>query len=205
MDLLDKLSGEFEITHLRKGKIINQFKAKNLITNEGRRHLLRLAFDVIAQQNITSVQIQRSQYTSSLYYPAVLYMGLIGADITPSVNDVLSLALGPNGVYSEITTYTANQTDGNNTFRPTLFMMVQNNQSTFVSNANYSITFTFTNTTPTTVYGFFTTTIRVKGANSQSTNTTFGQYHCLFSASRFTSPVEVVEGDQLVVVYKISL
>ena len=157
------LRGKFSVEIVREGKIIGTIEFDNVVTIEGRDHLLKVGV---------------SQEASATNW----YMGLIGADITPSENDTASSALGTGGTYQEVTDY--DETD-----RP---QYVNTFSSHAVSNEDNQATFTINNSV--TVYGVFITSTATKNDNTG----------VLLCAGRFTSAKSLSSGDVLNVIYTIS-
>jgi len=122
------LRGKFSVEIIKEGKVIDIIEFNNVVTIEGRNHLLKVGV---------------SQEASATNW----YMGLIGADITPAESDTASSALGTGGTYQEITAY-------DETNRPQYVSAFENNA---VSNEDNQATFTI-NDSVTAYGAFITST-----------------------------------------------
>lgn len=161
------LSGKFicEI-YDRDGNLKESFEIPNVVTKEGKFYLLRAG--VVGDISATY------QW----------YMGLIGADVTPSENDTASSALGSSGNYQELTNYSA-------TTR-VLYNVVSDANSRSISNVANPASFDATATI--TVYGVFISSSSTKLSNSG----------VLLCAGRFTTPKQIASGESLIVRYTIA-
>ena len=160
---MPELKGKFYVEIIRKGKVIDAFEVENVVTIEGRNQLLKVGV---------------SQEASASNW----YLGLIGANVTPSENDTASSALGTGGSYSEITQY-------DETTRRQYQCAFSNNA---VSNSANPATFTIN--ASVTAYGAFITNTATKNDNTG----------VLLCAGRFASAKTLDDDDVLNVVYTIS-
>lgn len=161
------LSGKFVCEIYDKdGNLKETFECPNVVTKEGKMYMLQ-----------AGVSNETSAITN-------WYVGLIGADVTPSENDTASSALGTSGSYQEITAYLG-------TTRPT-YSAEGDTVNRNVSNNNNPASFEATSSF--TTYGAFITSTSAKQSNS-------GRLLC---AGRFSISKSLSSGEILVVKYTIS-
>lgn len=157
------MEGFFLVEIKRKTGETEKLVFPNVVTREGKNHLLKVG--VSGEDSVNT-----------------WYMGLIGANITPSETDTASTALGSGGSYSEVTSYSP-------TGRPQYYSQYSNNA---VSNANQPCAFVAT--ADITVYGVFLVSNSTKGSSSG----------ILLSAGVFSSAKSLSADDTLTVTYTIS-
>lgn len=159
------LKGTYVVECYRNGEKIWEETISNVVTKEGKTHMLAVA---ISKEENPSVG---------------WYVGLIGANVTPSENDTASNALGATGTYQEITMY-------NSTVRPSYQGAVSGYS---ISNVNNPTSFQF-NANNIVVYGVFIVNNPTKGS----------AHGVLLSAGKFSTPKTFSDGDALVVTYYIN-
>ncbi len=158
------LGGKFIIEIKRKDGTVETIEFHNVVTKEGKNYLM--------QAGITGTQ---SPITS-------WYVGLIGADVTPTEDDTASTALGSTGTYGEIIGY-------DETARP-----AYNGQYSAGQVGNGASPATFTINADTTAYGAFITSTSTKQDNTG----------ILLAAGRFSSAKALSAGDSISITYVIS-
>lgn len=159
-----ELKGTYVVECYRNGEKIWEERVDNVVTKEGKNHMLKVA--ISKEENPV----------------AGWYVGLIGANVTPSENDTAQSALGASGTYQEFTAYEGG-------VRPTFQCAFQ---GAGVNNTANPATFQFS--VNATVYGVFIVSNSTKGSNQG----------ILLSAARFGSPRQFSQGDALVVYYYIN-
>lgn len=162
------LGGKFIVEIKRKDGSVEVEEISNIVTNEGKVYLLRSGV---------------SGETSAI---STWYMGLIGANTTPSATDTASTALGSSGTYQEITAYTSStrvQYQSAYTITPT--PQINNNQNPCEFTFNSSVT----------VYGVFIVSSGTKGSNTGT----------LFCAGLFSSAKSMSNGESISVKYAITV
>lgn len=163
------IQGRFQVEIRRKNGCIETIDFPNIVTDEGRVYLLK-----------SGISNEATAITN-------WYIGLIGANYTPSATDVAATALGGTGFYSEITTaYTE-------TTRPSYTAAYTTTPVKRISNISSPASFTFANAA--TVYGAFLVSNNVKG----------GTNGILFSAGLFTASKTMSVDDIIAIRYFIDL
>lgn len=162
------MKGKFLVEIRRKDGTIEYDEFHNVVTNEGRVYLMKCG-----------ISNEASQITA-------WYLGLIGANVTPSVNDTASTALGTGGTYSEITNYSQ-------TSRPSFTCAYTSNPTHQVNNYNSVAEFSFTGTA--TIYGAFVVSSSTKQSSSG----------VLLAAGRLSSPKSMSSGDVIAIKYAITV
>jgi len=157
--------GKFIVEVVRNGRVIDRLEFNNVVTIEGRNHLLKVG----VSQEVAA---------------GAWYMGLIGADVTPTENDTAASALGATGTYAELYDYSESD-------RPQFVNAFGTNA---VSNEANPATFTISATVTINVYGVFITSTSTKGDTTG----------VLLCAGRFSVAKALTSGDVLNVVYTIS-
>lgn len=157
------IQGKFIVEIIRNGKVIEREEVPNVVTIEGKNYLMKLGIS--------------NQETSKSWY-----VGLIGANVTPSEADTASSALGTTGSYQEITAYSE-------TTRPSYNASFSNNA---VSNSSSPASFTISSSV--TAYGAFIT----------STNTKQDNNGILLCASKFATAKNLDANDVINITYTIS-
>lgn len=162
------IKGKFTVEIRRNDGTIEREEFSNLVTNEGKIYLLRAGIS------------GESTAISSWF------MGLIGANITPSNQDTASAALGTNGIYGEITSYTAPT-------RPQYQCAFSASPTPQINNNNNAAEFLFT--APVTIRGVFIVSSSAKGSNTG----------VLMCAGLFSSPKSLAINESLIVKYAITV
>lgn len=158
-----QIQGKFIIEVIRDGKVISKEEVPNVVTIEGRNYFLKVG--ITGDEN-----------------RANFYVGLIGANVTPTENDTASSNLGSSGSYQEIQSYSQ-------TTRPAYQGVFSNNTVSNVANpAQFSIN------ASVTAYGAFIVSNNTKGSNSG----------ILLCAGRFASAKSLNNGDTINITYSIA-
>ncbi len=160
------LKGRYVVEIKRANGEVEVIEFDNVVTKEGKNYLLKAG--VLGNETpITN-----------------WYIGLIGANVTPTENDKASTALGTNGSYSEVTAYTE-------TARLAYAATFDAQNNRLINSANPA-TFTI-NANNTTIYGAFIVSSQAKQANTG----------ILLSAGVFTSAKTLGVDDQINITYVI--
>jgi hypothetical protein len=178
---LSALRGEFQVEHVRDGKVIGTYKFKNGITNEGKNFLLDVMF-------------HNSPSPMTVWYLGLIdnagFSALAAADIYDNINQA------GNG-WDEFSTYTDPGNANSTTTRPSWTEGAASGQA--ITNSS-PVIFDITGTA--TVKGVFL----AAGTNAQTKGDhTAGTAHKLWATALFTGgDVAVQNGDQLKVTYTVS-
>lgn len=162
------LGGKFIVEIKRKDGSVEVEEFSNIVTNEGKVYLLRSGI---------------SGETSTI---STWYLGLIGANVTPTTSDTASTALGSSGTYQEVTDYTS----------PTRVQYIcaySMNPTQQINNNQNPCEFTFNSSV--TVYGVFIVSNGTKGSNTG----------VLFCAGLFSSAKSMSNGETISIKYAITV
>ncbi|MEM0324962.1 MAG: hypothetical protein QXW35_03615 [Candidatus Aenigmatarchaeota archaeon] len=160
------MKGKYIVDIIRNGEVIDSFEVENLITKEGKAYLLKVGF-------------------TGAPPIANWYVGLKGSMINVSENDTAQTALGSNGTYAELTSYTS-------TTRVPYQSQWDNTINILTNQANVAI---FEASADMTVNGFFIVSSGTKNSNTG----------ILFSAVNFTNPKNLAQGDSLAIRYDVTI
>jgi len=170
--------GRFTVRHGRVGRIIQEFTIPNMITNEGKNHILDVQF-----HGTTPI--------------GSWYLGLIdgGGFTAVAATDIYDNIDQAGNAWDEFTDYTDRNNSDNAATRPVWPENVASGQA--IANVTLAI-YDFTGAG--TVQGLF-----VAGGTNAATkgDHTAGTAHKLWAATEFTSPISVVGGDDLSVIYSV--
>jgi len=173
------MHGKFTVRHGRRGRVIQEWAIPNLITNEGKNHILNVEFDG----------------TTAL---TTWYLGLIdNASFTAvaASDNYDNINQAGNG-WDEFTSYTDRNNANSAVTRPVWPTNAASGQA--ITNTTLAI-YDFTGAG--TVKGLFVcagTNAVTKGDHTSGTG------HILWAATPFSSTVDVINGDDLSVTYTVS-
>lgn len=173
------MTGKFTVRHRRRGRLLNEFVIPNLITNEGKNHILNVQFNGTTQRT-------------------TWYLGLIdnaGFTAVAATDNYDNINQAGNG-WDEFTSYTDRNNADNATTRPVWPEDAASGQA--ITNTTLAI-YDFTATG--TVKGLFV----AAGTNAATKGDhTAGTGHILWAATPFAANVDVNNGDDLSVTYSVS-
>jgi hypothetical protein len=171
--------GCFTVKHSRGGRVINEWTIPNLITNEGKNHIL-------------NVQFHGTTPITTWYLGLIDEAGFTAVAVADNYDNINQVGNG----WDEFDDYTDRNNADSAVTRPVWNENAASGQA--IANTTLAI-YDFTSTG--TVHGLF-----VAGGASAATkgDNTAGTGHKLWAATPFTDPIDVTNGDDLSVSYTVA-